>query len=52
MFAIGVVKARWTKRDPIVSGLEIVVLAGVAGIAGYLFGSVLPALLGVAGITV
>lgn len=52
MFAIGVVKARWTKRNPIASGLEIVVLAGVAGIAGYLFGSVLPTLLGVAGITV
>jgi VIT1/CCC1 family predicted Fe2+/Mn2+ transporter len=51
MFAIGVVKSRWTKRNPIVSGAEIVVLAAVAGIAGYLFGSVLPNLLGVAGIT-
>ena len=52
MFAIGVVKSRWTKRNPIVSGAEIVVLAAVAGIAGYLFGSVLPGLLGVAGLSV
>jgi vacuolar iron transporter family protein len=52
MFGIGVVKSRWTKRNPIVSGAEIVALAAVAGIAGYLFGSVLPALLGVAGITI
>jgi len=52
MFAIGVVKSRWTKRNPIVSGAEIVGLAAIAGIAGYLFGSVLPALLGVAGVTI
>ncbi|HUQ42536.1 MAG TPA: VIT1/CCC1 transporter family protein [Candidatus Limnocylindrales bacterium] len=52
MFGIGVVKSRWTKRHPLVSGAEIVALAAVAGIAGYLFGSVLPALLGVAGITI
>lgn len=52
MFGIGVVKSRWTKRNPIVSGAEIVALAAVAGIAGYLFGSVLPALLGGAGITI
>lgn len=51
MFAIGVVKARWTKRNPIASGAEIVVLAAVAGVAGYLFGSVLPGLLGVAGVS-
>jgi VIT1/CCC1 family predicted Fe2+/Mn2+ transporter len=46
MFAIGVVKSRWTKRNPFLSGIEIVALAAVAGIAGYLFGSVLPTLLG------
>ncbi len=46
MFAIGVVKSRWTKRNPFISGIEIVALAAVAGIAGYLFGSVLPTLLG------
>jgi VIT1/CCC1 family predicted Fe2+/Mn2+ transporter len=49
MFAIGVVKSRWTKRNPIASGAEIVALAAVAGIAGYLFGGVLPHLLGVEG---
>jgi VIT1/CCC1 family predicted Fe2+/Mn2+ transporter len=52
MFGIGVVKSRWTKRNPLVSGAEVVGLAAIAGIAGYLFGSVLPALLGVAGITI
>jgi predicted membrane protein (TIGR00267 family) len=48
VFVIGVVKTRWTKRNPVRSGLEVVVLAAFAGIAGYLFGSVLPSLLGVA----
>lgn len=51
IFAIGVLKARWTKRNPIASGAEIVALAAVAGIAGYLFGTVLPGLLGVAGVS-
>jgi vacuolar iron transporter family protein len=46
LFAIGVLKSRWTKRNPIASGAEVVVLAAFAGIAGYLFGSVLPSLLG------
>jgi VIT1/CCC1 family predicted Fe2+/Mn2+ transporter len=50
VFAIGAVKTRWTKRNPVASGLEVVVLAAFAGIAGYFFGSLLPALLGVAGI--
>jgi len=51
VFGIGVFKTRWTRRHPLVSGLEVVALAAFAGVAGYLFGSVLPALLGVAGIT-
>ena len=51
LFGIGVVKTRWTRRSPIVSGLEVLALAAVAGIAGYLFGTVLPQLLGVAGIS-
>jgi VIT1/CCC1 family predicted Fe2+/Mn2+ transporter len=51
LFAIGVVKSRWTRRSAIASGLEILALAAVAGIAGYLFGTVMPALLGVAGIS-
>ena len=50
MFAIGVAKTRWTRRNPLASGIEVLVLAAVAGIAGFLFGSVLPALLGVAGV--
>src|SRR5919197_1393134 len=40
VFAIGAIKTRWTQRNPIQSGLEVVVLAAFAGIAGYLFGSV------------
>jgi len=50
VFGIGAVKSRWTKRDPIRSGLEVVALAAFAGIAGYLFGSVLPSVLGFAGL--
>ncbi|MGH2500797.1 MAG: VIT1/CCC1 transporter family protein [Candidatus Limnocylindria bacterium] len=51
MFALGVVKSRWTQRSALVSGLEAVAVATVAGVAGFFFGSVLPGLLGVAGIT-
>jgi VIT1/CCC1 family predicted Fe2+/Mn2+ transporter len=50
LFGIGVVKSRWTHRSALSSGLEVLLLAAVAGIAGYLFGTVLPRLLGVAGI--
>ena len=50
LFAIGVVKSRWTHRSAVASGLEVLALAAFAGIAGYLFGSVLPHVLGVAGI--
>ncbi|MFA9444603.1 VIT1/CCC1 transporter family protein [Egicoccus sp. AB-alg6-2] len=50
LFVIGAVKARWTNRSWLVSGLEILSLAAFAGVAGYLFGSVLPALLGFSGI--
>jgi vacuolar iron transporter family protein len=51
LFGIGVVKSRWTKRSRWFSGLEVLVLAAFAGIAGYVFGTLLPALVGVAGIT-
>ena len=51
LFAIGVVKSRWSHRSGLSSGVEILALAAVAGIAGYLFGTVLPQLLGVAGIS-
>ena|SRR5947207_1607307 len=47
LFGIGVLKSRWTRRDPIRSGLEILALGAFAGIAGYLFGGVLPGLIGV-----
>ncbi len=47
LFAIGVVKTRWTHAQPIVSGLEILAIGAVAGIAGYFFGTILPTLLGV-----
>jgi VIT1/CCC1 family predicted Fe2+/Mn2+ transporter len=50
LFAIGLVKSRWTQRSAVVSGLEVLALAAVAGVAGYLFGTVLPSLLGVAGL--
>jgi VIT1/CCC1 family predicted Fe2+/Mn2+ transporter len=50
LFGVGVVKSRWTHRSALSSGLEVLALAAVAGIAGYLFGTVLPSLLGVAGI--
>jgi VIT1/CCC1 family predicted Fe2+/Mn2+ transporter len=50
LFGIGVVKSRWTHRSALGSGLEVLALAAFAGIAGYLFGTVLPELLGVAGI--
>ena len=46
LFAIGVVKSRWTHRSWWASGLEILIIGAVAGIAGYFFGSVLPILLG------
>jgi VIT1/CCC1 family predicted Fe2+/Mn2+ transporter len=50
MFGVGVWKSRLTKRSPLVSGLEILVLVAGAAIAGSFFGSILPGLLGVAGI--
>jgi len=50
LFVMGVVKSRWTQRHWLPSGLEIFLLGAVAGIAGYLFGTVLPGLLGVAGV--
>src|SRR5205085_10053 len=44
LFVLGVVRARWPKGHAIRSGLEIVTLAAVAGIGGYLVGRVLPEL--------
>lgn len=47
LFGIGVIKSRWTRRGWLRSGLEILVLGTVAGVAGYFFGNLLPGLLGV-----
>lgn len=46
LFGVGVVKARWTRRNPLRSGLEILAIGALAGIVGYFFGNVLPPLLG------
>ena len=46
LFAIGAVKSRWTHRSWWASGLEIMLLGAIAGVAGYFFGSILPVLLG------
>lgn len=51
LFGMGALKSRWTRRHWFPSGLEIFALGAVAGIAGYLFGTVLPAALGVAGVS-
>ena len=47
LFAIGVVKTRWTHSNPIGSGIEILAIGAVAGIVGFFFGNILPRLLGV-----
>jgi hypothetical protein len=41
-----VVKTRWTRGNPILSGIEILLVGALAGIVGFLFGNVLPSLLG------
>ena len=46
LFAIGIVKTRWTHGSPIGSGIEILIIGAMAGIVGYLFGTVLPTLVG------
>jgi len=46
LFAIGVVKTRWTRASPLWSGLEILLIGAFAGVVGYVFGSILPTLLG------
>ena len=48
LFAIGVVKSRWTHRTWLASGSRSW-LGAIAGIAGYFFGIILPVLLGVPG---
>ncbi len=48
LFGIGVLKSRLTQRHWFRSGLEILVLGAFAGVAGYLFGTLLPTILGAA----
>jgi predicted membrane protein (TIGR00267 family) len=50
LFAMGVIKSRWTRRHWLPSGVEMVALGTFAGVAGYFFGTLLPTLLGVAGV--
>jgi VIT1/CCC1 family predicted Fe2+/Mn2+ transporter len=51
LFGMGALKSRWTGRHWFPSGLEIFGLGAFAGIAGYFFGILLPAALGVAGVS-
>jgi VIT1/CCC1 family predicted Fe2+/Mn2+ transporter len=51
LFGMGALKSRWTRRSWFISGLEVFALGAFAGIAGYLFGTALPAALGVAGVS-
>jgi vacuolar iron transporter family protein len=48
LFGMGAAKSRWTGRWWVTSGLEVFSLAMIAGLAGYVLGSVLPTLLGFA----
>ena len=50
LFGIGVVKSRWTQRNWLRSGTEILLLGAVAGVAGFFFGDMLPTLLGVSSV--
>jgi VIT1/CCC1 family predicted Fe2+/Mn2+ transporter len=50
LFGMGALKSRWTRRHWLPSGLEIFALGAFAGVAGYFFGTLLPAALGVAGV--
>ncbi|MFN3975024.1 MAG: VIT1/CCC1 transporter family protein [Dehalococcoidia bacterium] len=46
LFAIGAGKTRWTRRNPLLSGLEVFLLGTLSGLLGYGLGTVLPGLLG------
>jgi VIT1/CCC1 family predicted Fe2+/Mn2+ transporter len=46
LFTVGVAKARWTRRSPLRSGVEILAIGALAGVVGYFFGNILPPLLG------
>jgi predicted membrane protein (TIGR00267 family) len=42
LFAMGVVKSRFTRRNPVLSGLEIMTIGAGVAAAGYGLGIVLP----------
>jgi VIT1/CCC1 family predicted Fe2+/Mn2+ transporter len=46
VFVLGVVKSRFTQRNPIRSGLEIVALVAAASVGGFIVGTLLPHVLG------
>lgn len=46
LFTIGAGKTRWTRRNPLLSGLEVFLLGTLSGLLGYGLGTVLPGLLG------
>jgi VIT1/CCC1 family predicted Fe2+/Mn2+ transporter len=46
LLGIGIAKTRWTRGNPLASGIEILAIGAAAGIVGYLFGTILPTLLG------
>lgn len=48
MFILGVVKARFTRANPMLSGLQIVALVAAASAGGYVVGTLLPRALGFA----
>lgn len=50
MFVLGVVKARFTRANPLVSGLQIVALVAGASAGGFVVGTLLPRALGFAGV--
>jgi len=47
LFTMGVGKSRLTKKNPIISGLDILSIGILAGLAGYFFGTVLPGIFGI-----
>jgi len=47
LFGVGAVKSKVTRRNPLRSGLEIVLIGTLSAILGYLIGAIAPKLLGV-----
>lgn len=45
LFVLGAVKSRWTRGGALRSGTEIVLLATLAAVGGYVFGTLLPSVL-------